>query len=493
MKLLRLLSTTETESDFVAQFQEPIEIEPNSKIALHQVSFTLQPEFISVDKGNNFFYLLSNVDNFKSPGNPYGFFKLEPGNYSLLSLVQELRIKMSKGLIDPTLDSTFATSKTTMEMTAYIDDKSLMNLEYAITALKQNEDLTFKGIANDGEEPPNYYKNGTYASEWAGAYSTAPMSNGQGYIETNIYTNSGAYSLNGVCFGVLPLTPDIWSATPNMSPDIYKFCVFTQDGKYWSKQDGGVAVDTGVEVTDGDKIYMSQGRRVIDGENISGLTFWYAQSDGEGGYLEPEQLVQFEYSFELILHAALSITGDAELKSFIYSPTAFANSTELGVSLINKVDDIQKHNYIRVNGGSLGASATSSYALLFTELSQRLLGFPNIATPFVTGLTANWTGTVSMYNLAIPSALVVEMPNLPLLSYDSYTHRRRPILAVIPSQDLELNNDTITYNPSYPVFININNKYKELLNSLRIRLVATNNFPLQITPPYGCDISVLLD
>ncbi len=98
-----------------------------------------------------------------------------------------------------------------------------------------------------------------------------------------------------------------------------------------------------------------------------------------------------------------------------------------------------------------------------------------------------------MYNLAIPSALVVEMPNLPLLSYDSYLHRRRPILAVIPSKDLEVNNDTITYTPNYPVFIDINNKYQELLNSIRVRLVATNNLPLKIKALYGCDLSVLID
>jgi hypothetical protein len=492
MKLLRLLSVNETESDYVAQFQEPIDIQPNSKIALQQISFTLNPNFISVTQDNNVFYLLSS--RFPNINVPYGYFELTPNNYDFITLIAELRNKLSAGLIDPLLDSEFANSKTTMEMTAYIDPtNSVRNIEYAISSLKVDENITFKGITNDAETPPSYFKDETYESDWGGAYTTAPFSTGQGYIETYVDKGDGDYDGNGICVGVFPLTATFLQPSPNFTPIIFKYAIFSFQNTYHYISSENDPVDTGVDVIDGDKLIMTQGRNVEDDAYVSGVSFFVARDNGDGTYANPELLHRFVSSYELLLHAGFSLTGEGRIKGFKYSPTAFANQTEDGVSLVDNIDDIQAHSYLRFNGGTLGASPNDQYGLRFTLGSQFLLGFPSIATEFKSGLTANWTGTTNMYNLAIPSALVVEIPNLPLVSYDSYIHRRRPILAVIPSKDLELNNDTITYTPNYPVFIDINNKYQELLNTLRIRMVSTNNKPLNIKPQYGCDISVLLD
>jgi len=491
MKLLRLLSVNETESDYVAQFQEPIDIQPNSKIALQQISFTLNPDFISVSSDNNVFYLYSS--RFATPETPYARVVLNPDNYNFITLIAEIRNKLSAGLIDPLLDNSFETSNTTMEMTAYIDDSTLMNIEYAISSLKVDENITFKGVVNDAETPPVYSKELTYAETWGGAYSTAPFSTGQGYIETYVDMDGGTYDGNGVCVGVLPLTATILADAPNFSPDVFKFCVFTEDDTYWVKQSGNDAENTAIQVLDGDKLFMSQGRVDAETDVFSGVSFWVARDNGDGTYQDAELISRFTYDFNILLHAGFALTGEGHMKGFTYSPTAFANQTEDGISLVDNVSDIKAHTYVRFNGSSLGASPTDQYALFFTVGSQALLGFPSLSTEFKNGLTANWTGSTNMYNLAIPSALVVEMPTLPLVSYDSYIHRRRPILAVIPSKDLEVNNDTINYTPNYPVFIDINNKYQELLNTLRIRLVSTNNKPLKIKAQYGCDISVLLD
>lgn len=491
MKLLRLLSVNETESDYVAQFQEPIDIQPNSKIALQQISFTLNPDFISVSTDNNVFYLLSS--RFPTPENPYGYVELRPDNYNFITLVGELRNKLSAGLLDPLLDSEFSNSQTTMEMTAYIDANTLMNIEYAISALKVDENITFKGVVNDADTPPVYSKEVTYGETWGGAYSTAPFSTGQGYIETYVDMDGGTYDGNGICVGVLPLTTTILADAPNFTPSLFTFCAFTEDDTYWVASSGNASVDTGITVLDGDKLFISQGRTPTGTGQLSGVSFWVARDNGDGTYADAVLLTRFTSDFNILLHAGFSLTGDGRIRGFKYSPTAFVNQTEEGVSLVDNVGDIQSHTYIRFNGGSLGASPNDLYALAFTQGSQLLLGFPSPLTEFKNGLTANWTGTTNMYNLAIPSALVVEIPNLPLVSYDSYIHRRRPILAVIPSKDLEVNNDTINYTPNYPVFIDINNKYQELLNTLRIRLVSTNNKPLKIKAQYGCDISVLLD
>lgn len=494
MKLLRLLSLNETESDYVAQFQEPIDLQPNSKIALQQVSFNLDPQFISVSSDNNEFYLLS--DRFPLTSNPYGLTVIPPANYNLQDFTTELLHALNAGLLDITRDNAFirnTPAETTMDMTAYIDKDNLLNIEYAIEPVVRDDGNAMKleGITTNEDIPPQYTKTVGYASEWACAYSIKPFSSGQGYIETNIIGDGTDF--DGVCLGVFDLTAELLVDNPNISPDMYSFCVYTEGGTYWYKSIDDVAVNTEIAVLQTDRLSMSQGRTEQDGNQSSGITFWYERYNLDGSYQPRVQIHHFVYAFDEILHAGLSLNDTGIVNGFAFSVSAFSIANEQGVSILNSVAELNQHTYIRHSGGSLGASATDTFYLSFTEGSKLLLGFPSLTTTRITGLLGQWTGNINMYNLAIPSALVVEMPNLPLLSYDSYLHRRRPILAVIPSKDLEVNNDTITYTPNYSVFIDINNKYQELLNSIRVRLVATNNLPLKIKALYGCDLSVLLD
>lgn len=494
MKLLRLLSVNESVSDYVAQFQEPIDIQPNSKIALQQVSFNLDPQFISVSTDNNEFYLLS--DRFPLISNPYGLFVIPPANYNIQDFIISLNEALNSGLIDPTQDNAFipyTPAETTMDMNAFLDKDNLINIEYAIEAVVRDDGASMKleGISTDDSTPPIYTKQETYASEWACAYSIKPFSQGQGYIQTTIFGDEGVF--DGVCIGLFDLTADLLVDNPDISPDKYTFALYTEGETYWYKSLDDEAVDTGTQVLLNDQISMSQGRIEQDGNQSSGITFWVERDNGDGTYQPREQLHHFVYDFNEVLHAGLSLNNTGVVSGFAFSVSAFSTSSDLGVSRLTSVADIDKHNYIRHNNGNLGASSTDTFYLSLTNGAKTLLGFPSNTSKKITGLTGTWTGTINIYNLAIPSALVVEMPNLPLLSYDSYLHRRRPILAVIPSKDLEVNNDTITYTPNYPVFIDINNKYQELLNAIRVRLVATNNQPLKIKPLYGCDLSVLLD
>lgn len=494
MKLLRLLSVNETESDYVAQFQEPIDLQPNSKIALQQVSFNLDPQFISVSTDNNEFYLLS--DRFPLTSNPYGLTVIPPANYNIQDFTTELTHALNAGLIDPTQDNAFiqnTPAETTMDMTAYIDKDNLLNIEYAIESVVRDDGTAMKleGITANEDIPPQYTKTIGYASEWACAYSVKPFSAGQGYVETHVIGDGTLF--DGVCLGVFDLTAELLVDNPNISPDMYSFCVYTEDGTYWVKTLDDVAIDTGINILQTDRLSMSQGRTEQGGNPSAGITFWVERYNLDGSYQPREQIHHFVYAFDEILHAGLSLNDTGIVAGFAFSVSAFSTANEQGVSILKSVTDLTQHTYIRHAGDNLGASSTDTFYLSFTEGAKTLLGFPALTTPRITGLTGQWTGNINMYNLAIPSALVVEMPNLPLLSYDSYLHRRRPILAVIPSKDLEVNNDTITYTPNYPVFIDINNKYQELLNAIRVRLVATNNLPLKIKPLYGCDLSVLID
>lgn len=494
MKLLRLLSVNETESDYVAQFQEPIDLQPNSKIALQQVSFNLDPQFISVSTDNNQFYLLS--DRFPVSSNPYGLVVIPPANYNIQDFTNQLTNALNAGLIDPTQDNAFipnTPAETTMDMTAYIDKDNLLNIEYAIEAVvrDQGDAMRLEGITTNEDVPTGYYKTDTYPSEWACAYSIKPFSAGQGYIETTVIGDGDNF--DGVCIGVFDLTAELLVDNPNITPELYTFCVYTEDERYWVKSIDDEAIDTGINVLQTDKISMSQGRTIQGGSPSSGITFWVERYNLDGTYEPREQIYNFVYAFDEILHAGLSLNDTGIVSGFAFSVSAFSTANDQGVSILKTVAELDKHTYIRHTDGNLGASATDTFYLSFTEGAKTILGFPSLTTQRLTGLSGQWTGNINIYNLAIPSALVVEMPNLPLLSYDSYLHRRRPILAVIPSKDLEVNNDTITYTPNYPVFIDINNKYQELLNSIRVRLVATNNLPLKIKPIYGCDLSVLLD
>ena len=80
-------------------------------------------------------------------------------------------------------------------------------------------------------------------------------------------------------------------------------------------------------------------------------------------------------------------------------------------------------------------------------------------------------------------SIVVELQNIPLLSYDSIKKGRMSILSVIPDDTSKIVNksDIITYEPNQLNFISIDNINPLLLRNIRCRLLNKSLEPIKTT------------
>ena len=87
--------------------------------------------------------------------------------------------------------------------------------------------------------------------------------------------------------------------------------------------------------------------------------------------------------------------------------------------------------------------------------------------------------------------LTIEIPSLDLYGYDGEVHRRRNILSILPADDAaEVQR---FYQAIYPIYIDINNRNEQLLNTIQIRILDEAGIPVNIKPLPGVILTILLD
>jgi hypothetical protein len=83
---------------------------------------------------------------------------------------------------------------------------------------------------------------------------------------------------------------------------------------------------------------------------------------------------------------------------------------------------------------------------------------------------------ISLNNL--PNNLKIMLKNMQLSSYDSYSRDREDILMSLPTINYE--NNRVSFNMAYPVFIDINNAEPMNLNQLIIELKDFKNEYIEV-------------
>ena len=83
--------------------------------------------------------------------------------------------------------------------------------------------------------------------------------------------------------------------------------------------------------------------------------------------------------------------------------------------------------------------------------------------------------------------LLVELPNLPMQSFDGALSKQRPVIAYIPS--LEVKNNELVYNAIHPIMIDMNNAHAFNLNRVQVRLLTSSSSTVAIE---GASIVVVL-
>tara|TARA_Y100000004_G_scaffold139039_1_gene157799 strand:- start:2563 stop:4065 length:1503 start_codon:yes stop_codon:yes gene_type:complete len=116
------------------------------------------------------------------------------------------------------------------------------------------------------------------------------------------------------------------------------------------------------------------------------------------------------------------------------------------------------------------------------------LGFENRANPiigFLEAAEASYTSERAVYLAQEADAFIVELMNLQVDSYDSFSvdefpagGQRRNILSVIPSSNVT---GTIAYEPPYPTFLDLGNAEPITLRNIKARVLRNDNTPVAKT------------
>lgn len=474
MKLLRLISQDETEADFMCMLQEPITLKPESKICLQNISLFLE-DSITVSKDNRGFELVS--QSLTDPNLfPVSQAIMNEGTYELPDFLTEVARAANVGLYNPLGPIGVEPEGNFMEITTSSADSKL-KISYNLSALTENNHLDFAGVSFDGTV--SYEKSAT-ADEDAWAFTNsnilAGLSNGQLYAQAEVSNDNG--SMEQIAIGLAPY--DTFSnaqkatgADKSMPPQSYTLCVFTKTATasdvYWIKRRDNTETATGCEIQDGDTVQFGQGRMNVD-ENAA-------------------------FSTELIIQVK---RADGNIVRLYQETSRYNQFYHFGCSFLNETSLIRD---IRFSESSLGKQQSGptgtipNYSLFFSQGSALLLGFNSRRSEEITGGTGSWTANNTLYETIVPPSILVEIPTIPLMSYDTEVgyNKRRPILAVVPSVELNIINESVAYSAPFPVFIDINNKTSDLLNTIRVRILDTDNQPLRLGREKGASLSVILD
>jgi hypothetical protein len=465
MKLVRLISDTERESDYYCQFQEPFEIKPESRISLQNFSVKID-DTINIDRndiGEQRIDVVYKVNAGDEDTETLGAIKMPAGDYEYDDFITMLGNEFNLGLTNPlSAEGAFTvTDNQFMEMSCAIDDFQRCQVSYNLHGITQDTHIETDGIVSNGANPATYTKDAEMdAGSWAFFFSneTASLSKGQMFAEITFNYTSGT---NGWAFGLAKYEAlneaNYGNADDTFTPTMYESCIFTQTDTYWVKDLNGVQSDTDVQAEDGDRIQIGQGRMSLNASLPSVVKYQVIRQDGNIVSLHTHNNLSATNTY----HIAGSISRAADVLNlsglkFVESQTSTTN---------------------------VPAPTYKNYSLKFNQSSANKLGFSSTTAKYISAAKGTWGASNPLFESIVPPTIVIEIPTLAIASYDSKANfaRRRSLIGVIPSTSLIQDTNAISYSQPYPVFLDIKNKATQLINSLRVRILDQNDEPLKIS------------
>jgi hypothetical protein len=457
MKLLRVVSKeNDLTSFFSNEFSEAIEIPPHSKVALINALFNIDSKSIYIPTDSVFTFTLKNGGDDVTVSIPSGYYTSQ----SIVSTVEEK--------LNTAIDKTTQLSGGNLENVQFLwrpsvgKSPGLLSLSFA----RQ------KQVAFDFPED-----NLKFITLDAGTFTSSKLSGSAGQFEAFGYSNTTVIPCaTTITMKVGGQDQKFIMGLLKEKPAGSKTYLATTDFMYGCRSDGahvhyivnGVEVDSApvgtVNPQTAIDITFNNGKVIFD-------TNQYEQAidyDAEGFFLAAGLFA---------VGAAFSATG--------FNPNPFNQSIE--DRLVQQLDLPLKTVLHLDNAGDI-----TQVSLTMTDNLQTSLGYDYNPTP-VRALTSAFIANNPIASTSTPSSMSVELPNLggQITSYDGLSQKRRAIVAVIPS--MLQTNGILTYEPPYPIFIDLNNPFPIQLSKLEVRLLSSfDDAPVNLDHP-GCSMTFVLD
>jgi len=467
MKLIRLTSTN-SDGHFNNDFYEDIILDKNSQIALQNASFEIDVNSITINGTNNTLIFQLSNGNIRTV-------KLTPGIYNnsnYNSLLNDIGAKLNSGL-------TNFGKELGSQWRCILEKSKKITAEYKTNQAIQDlnnwvlTNTSWIGVNNttigSSNGTPSTDRNVNYLSY------NFPQCKGGCVFRSKIQTlvnNGASQTTNGFIVALLNKHPDSITGDIQNTDITYGVQVHRPTDPYHFFDNGVITASTelpnyfGVGNNNNDimAISITQGR-------IRGEIYFNG-----GTSTTPKVLFNSTYDNVSDLYPVIIFRGDN-----VHSRATFIRviadpfySESVGI-----------YEEAEVGTTPYPPQAVNFKSNSYLEYSPSLaeyLGYesnriPNTGT--FLSVSQTFTSENNFTGANYSDAFLVEMMNLSLNSYDGYTNQRQNYLCVIPASD-DNSNDTVIYTPPYPLFIDIGNKEKMTLRTVRCRLLNNDRSPIRL-------------
>lgn len=468
-RLIKLSSAQEVVADFQSFFNEDIVLPPNSKVALLNLSLTIDQNAFEINTSNNTFQVQNKGQ--QGSGGTGGLFNctLTPGTYNKNSLITEIT-RAINSLFSINSGSTNGLDRP--EWKPYLNPNNKLTISFSATTEDNNNAINFvlgKFAWSTGNTLSKTVA-GTDAT-WECCFASTIFNNGVGLLQCTLPNTN-----NGVCVGFIN---DAKIGGPTFTPADYFLSIYTAAGVYQIMYNGAI-VQTPIAPIAND---------IISIQKQSGQYVIYRTAAAGGGAVE---INRFPAVYDQLLHGAISMFNkNNQVTNVSYTPSPFQKVTSQGVSIINVADDLPTENYISFDNVGGIARGSSIHRLVLPYASAQLLGFATVDNTTVAVADGQFDG-VNVLNFGkLSETITVEMPSLNLEGYDSDVHRRRSILYVLPAGAEP--DEQRDYNATYPIYIEMNNKFPQSLNTIHVRILDEAGLPVKVDSGIGVVLTILID
>jgi hypothetical protein len=507
VQLIRIVSDTETVTDVTNFFNESISISPNSKIALESLKIELS-DIITVTTDNNTFDTQISTNN-----TPNYEVVLNTGIYTQSSFIDELTRAMASSMLYTFRPRIGTEEKNYTEWKPIIFNDKLV-IQYATATPDTGRNNNFKGdlitgkiVQIGGATVEGYYLDDTYYrndNAVENAYISAESVGVNGALEWRMTVGTNA--VPGI--GVQAVYNDLFIGLRDINAPLipiqtindlrYGIGIFQGDTPsdfiVVAYIDGAeYGRDTFLNFPDGTgdrsdvslKITLQQGNVAFwhSMENVNGNGVWYSiPSNGN---------LQSAYNYDTTFLGYI-LMGERynTVYNVCFTPSPYQNANSSGLSLVklnSEIQDIESH--IKYDELEQPASGPTTHTVIFSNEVKKLLGF--LLNQYTVTSIANQFLAESAIDMGFYSdEIIVELPTEFVNAYEGSQHRRRNIIRYIPSDPLQLTK-VRAHTFQYPLYMELGNKDKKIMNYFQVRLLDKDFVPLVISGAKG-SMTVLL-
>lgn len=436
VQLIRL-TTDDNNAYFNNTFNQDIVIERNSKIALKNLSCEVNVNVFDVNFSNNVIKYQMREGNIKTV-------YLSKGTYTksnINDLFQDMQNKLNQSLSLDGAEYGKQWEVTTNDAVLNIKTEIGKKAEYTNEQIRNNIMLRDNGIySSDGEEDElaflTIHKS---ICKGSGTFFCKINDKGTGYIVIGLvekqYKQTDVINLEDIKYGI------------SYNPDTNKYTYFIDGGE----------IQTNLDVSNNEYMYI-----IIEEGQVK-LKIYRSASD--------DTLYTSLYTLE-DLYPILIIEGDAQAERVRFTPDPFY--TDLSIYNIELNDEV-----LLTAPKPSQVETLQFFEFDSTELAD-FLGFKNKRIPT--------NGTLKQFNFDIKSlnlnpsdlseSYIVELLNIPLLSFNADKKQRQNILDTIVNT--EITNDRLAYTAPYPLYINLDNSDKIILRNIKAQILKEDGSPVTI-------------